>query len=288
MTSLPLFLALPRLHRELETVWPELAAAWLDDVPTLWPGLPLAPSSRVWAPVCPWTPAQAAACVADFEQAGREGAAGAPVQAFSLSGLHAGKDGLTPAEIRSLAEWSGEPDTGIPDTGAQSGDGMERRVAAQRSLLLAWLQERQILDMRKLERKVQASQAMLAGLLGDASDSDAPAEAWDGGMRPAAAVPEPEALLVEVTLPAWRAVLDAAAVFLPSADGASHQVVRIAVTDKDMAGALAALASPAPSADLPEYLREVSLPLWRALGLSRPMLPRHDDISFVFPSAWVE
>jgi diguanylate cyclase (GGDEF)-like protein len=124
-------LALPRLHAEL--------AALPEGVATLWPGLPRRPESA-WAPAMPLSPSIASACLADYERACRDGASGAPVHA--LGAEHAPAD-LSDAERRALREMSGLP--------AEAPE-QPLRQTAQQVLLLAWLQEKQALDMAELEK----------------------------------------------------------------------------------------------------------------------------------------
>ena len=171
------FLALPRLHAELSAL-PEGAV-------TLWPGLPRRPE-HAWAPAMPLSPAIASACLADYERACRDGASGAPVHA--LGAEHAPAD-LSEAERRALREMSGLP--------AEEPE-QPLRQTAQQVLLLAWLQEKQALDMAELEKKISASRRELAGLL-------------SGRTR----VGEASFLPRDNDLPDWKKTLAAALAFLP-------------------------------------------------------------------------
>ena len=93
------------------------------------------------------------------------------------------------------------------------------RESAQRTLILAWLQERQALEMAELERSVAQGKQTLAGLLGDGSP--APAEQ---GESPTPSTPKG----------VWRAILDAALTLLePSRNG-----LRLLILDEDMSDAL--------------------------------------------------
>ena len=170
-------LALPRLHAELASL-PEGAV-------TLWPGLPRR-SEHAWAPAMPLSPAIASACLADYERACRDGASGAPVHA--LGAEHAPAD-LSDAERRALREMSGLP--------AEAPEQPLKQVA-QQVLLLAWLQEKQALDMAELEKKISASRRELAGLL-------------SGRTR----VGEASFLPADNDLPDWKKTLSAALAFLP-------------------------------------------------------------------------
>ena len=170
-------LALPRLHPELASL-PEGGA-------TLWPGLPRRPESA-WAPAMPLSPVIASACLADYERACRDGASGAPVHA--LGAEHAPAD-LSDAERRALREMSGLP--------AEAPE-QPIRQTAQQVLLLAWLQEKQALDMAELEKKISDSRRSLASLI-------------SGRTR----VGEASFLPDDNELPDWKKTLAAALAFLP-------------------------------------------------------------------------
>lgn len=170
-------LALPRLHAEL--------AALPEGGVTFWPGLPRRPESA-WAPAMPLSPAIASACLADYERACRDGASGAPVHA--LGAEHAPAD-LSDAERRALREMSGLP--------AEAPE-QPLRQTAQQVLLLAWLQEKQALDMAELEKKISDSRRSLASLI-------------SGRTR----VGEASFLPDDSELPDWKKTLAAALAFLP-------------------------------------------------------------------------
>lgn len=171
-----LLLALPYLHAEL---MPDLA-----DCRTLWPGLPRRPENA-WEPALPFSGAMAAACLADYERACRDGASGAPV--LTLGAESAPAD-LSPAERRALNEMAGLP--------AEKEEAPLRHTA-QQILLLLWLQEKQALDMAALENSIGAARMNLAGII-------------SGRTRTA----EPAAMPSERDLPDWRKALFAALAFV--------------------------------------------------------------------------
>lgn len=270
------YLALPRLH-------PELAAASPRPLPEgtlfLWPGLPRPPQSGVFAPDYPWTPDQAAACLADFERAGREGVRGAPVAAFSALGALGAGDDLSPEERRALSELMGELSS-ASDRAVDANDETGRQ-AAQRTLLLAWLQEKQVLELRELEQRVHRGQSALAGLLGEG------------------VVPEADFVGVAsggASLPPWRSVLAAASVFLPRSVAGSDDTAVLAL-DRDMVATLAALASDQAAGTnenawmgaerLPEGFSGARIPLGRALGRGWTVPESTRAVFFVYPSAWL-
>ena len=208
----PFLLALPRLHAEL--------CSLPAGVCTFWPGLPHRPEN-VWAPAMPLSPAIAAACLADYERACRDGASGAPVHA--LGAEHAPAD-LSEAERRALREMTGMP--------AEAPE-MPLRQTAQQVLLLAWLQEKQALEMAELEKKISSSRRELAGLL-------------SGKTR----IGEVSFLPDDNELPDWRKTLAAMLAFLPELP----EHTAFWVSSPAMAKALSELEAeePAPDSFTPE------------------------------------
>lgn len=196
------YLALPRLHAEL--------LPHIEGCRTLWPGLPGRPESA-WAPVLPWSPSMAAACLADYERVCRDGASGSPV--LTLGAESAPAD-LSEAERRALREM-----TGLPAEEPQQ----PLRQNAQQVLLLIWLQEKQALEMAALEQKIGNSRRALSGLI-------------SGVDRSAAALRLPG----ENELPDWKRTLSAALVFLPDL----LEDVAVVITSPSMAAAVAEIGTP--------------------------------------------
>ncbi|MBQ3891964.1 MAG: hypothetical protein II737_01030 [Mailhella sp.] len=170
-------LAVPRMHPPL----PPMPQGCLS----FWPGLPDMPQGT-WQPGLPWTGQAASACLADLERAVRDGASGAPVQAFT-AGRSSG--GLSPSEREALEELTGTHAGTPPD---------DLRLNAQQTLLLAWLRERQSLEIARLEAAIDGKRSALNALI--------------SGRR--SAVPR-ETGREETALPAWRASLAAMLAFLP-------------------------------------------------------------------------
>lgn len=214
----PLLLALPGLHAEF---LPPLA-----DCRTLWPGLPSPPASA-WQPEMPWSQAMAAACLADYERACRDGASGTPV--LTLGAESAPAD-LSDAERRALRELAGlpveEPEPPL-------------RQNAQQVLLLVWLQEKQALEMTALEHKISDSRRTLTGLI-------------SGVTRAGSAPTLPD----ENDLPDWKRTLAAALAFLP--DMPENTV--IVVSASSMAAAVNELDAP-EDAHAPAGYRAVRVPV---------------------------
>ena len=315
------YLVLPRLHPELLPPLPLPEGALL-----LWPGLPRPPQSGVFLPAWPWSPAQAAACVDDFERAGRDGAAGAPVVSLWAAGPGLA-DELSAGErqaLRQFMEQAPRP-ASSKDSPNQSADKFpdnpaanpaeeearrKMRQTAQQTLLLAWVQERQALELRDLKRRARRERAALAGLLGEGNPALLSPEPPESAHQ----APDP------LPLPPWRAVLAAAALFLPPAAPATapaasraassasepsafsepsassvgeYRDMAVLALDRDMAECLAALAEPGHSAPFspPPGFRGARLPLNRVLGRAwsagRNTAPEAaHDILFLWPAAW--
>ena len=203
----PLYLALPGLHAEF---LPPLTGCR-----TVWPGLPGRPDSA-WAPALPWSPAMAAACLADYERACRDGASGSPVLTI---GAEPAPSDLSDAERRALREM-----TGLPTEEPQQ----PLRQNAQQVLLLVWLQEKQALEMAALEQKISNSRRALSGLISGVSRSGSP-----------------RVMPNERDLPDWKRTLAAVLAFLPD----MPEGTTLVVTSSAMVNAVSELHAPdAPNA----------------------------------------
>ena len=247
-----LLLALPRLHAVLaEEEGRRLVSSLPENMLTLWPGLPEQPEKSL-LPDLPWTPAQAAACLADFERSAREGAHGLAVTHLTVRDMQSAAAGLSPEEQDALArlqvmETGEEPEEDDSPTARQL-----RRESAQRTLLLNWLQEKQYLELNELSRLVASKQAGLAGILGEGR------------------LPKMKELAAEEPpVPAWRALLDAAAVLLEKeiAEG-----LRIVALDADMAEALAQIPASrrveTEGDEVPEGFKLISAPVNAVPGMA--------------------
>ena len=103
MSVTPLLIALPHLHPELVREDARtLGLSLPEETLVLWPGLPGMPE-HAHAPALPWSPAQAAACLADFERTIRDGAHGLAVTPLAAGGLSSSGGDLSPAEQDALA-----------------------------------------------------------------------------------------------------------------------------------------------------------------------------------------
>ena len=210
----PLLLFLPYLHAELSPH--EMNGL------TLWPGLPGRPDSA-WEPAMPWPAPMAAACLADYERACRDGASGSPVLTL---GAEAAPADLSSAERRALREMAGLP---------AEEEAAPLRHTAQQVLLLLWLLEKQALDMAVLEQKIGTSRQALASLI--------------SGRSKELASP---ALPSENDLPDWRKALFAALAFVADMPASTT----IVITSTAMADALEGMGETLPGRKVAR--REVS------------------------------
>ncbi len=207
-----LFLAVPRMHAELIDL--------PQDCLTLLPGLP-PHTEHSWQPAgLPWTGAEASACLAEFERAVRDGAKGTPVQSL-YAGLH--PEGLSEAEASALQEMAG---------GHSLPQGTDAAKKAQQVLLLAWLREKQSLELAALETSIAQKRHSLDILL--------------SGRKTYA---ERKPAVPEDSLPPWRETFAAFLAFLPSMPGDTA----FYVCSLEMAGTILE-ASPSVQADGPLIL----------------------------------
>ncbi len=170
-------LAVPRMHPPL----PPMPQGCLS----FWPGLPGMPPDA-WQPDLPWKGQAASACLAEFERAVRDGTSGTPVHTLRIG---QSDGGISPAEVKALEELVGAPAGAAPAA---------LRRNAQQTLILAWLRERQSLEIARLEADINGKRSMLNALI--------------SGKR---SVVPPAAGKSETALPAWRGSLAAMLAFLP-------------------------------------------------------------------------
>lgn len=247
-------LRLPLLHPDtLPLPEPPRGAAHL------WPGLPDMPQG-FWRPdAYPFTPAQAAACLEDMRAMSEAALSGMPVEALAARGCdpQAARDAEEIQEVARFAR-SGTADA------SRAGAGEIRRTAAQKVLLWAWLLEERRRELRELALGYGAGKARLAEALGLERGEEAP--------------PGFSALDLPLddqrdVLPPWRPVLHNAALFLPPG---MALLCNSPAMRADMEECLSLTPLPpreAAALGLPEggpRLLQVTAPLWRVLGRTRP------------------
>ena len=307
---------LPSLIVYVPLMHPELLPSGLPEgLSVLWPGLPTSSRSfprggrvAAWRPPMPYSPAEAAACLADLEALGRDMLDGAPVHAAGAARPTAG-GGFASGEALALNRFAGQgrqspvsAPSALPvaadagDSGSCETESERRR--AQRLLLLAWLQEERVRDMDGLWNRYHAGSAALAGALCADREGGIPAESESfssdfapgaesaGGDAPAGA---------RAFLPPWRFVLEQMAYFLPEGAALFTADPRL-LREAAFASSPTAEEGGAAWPDLDEWnerggwdesvrrrLRIGRAPLWRLLGLPGPQAgkPRLDAARLV-------
>lgn len=218
------FLYLPRMHREFLPA--ALSALPPEALLTLWPGLPRA-AEGTYVPTYPWSEAQAAAALADFERASQWGSVGSPIQSQTVRALNTGMKspaekentpkpgenvGSLVAALRQPAQPSApQPIKQSPAQAQKPEIDLALRAAAQSNLVLAWSQERRLLEMLALRRKVEKSQESLQELFSPDQEGAEGLAIPNTPDIPVLSFITPDELAL---LPPWPLVLSAAAHFV--------------------------------------------------------------------------
>lgn len=194
----------------------------------------------------PYTPTEAAACLAELTQLDEAGLAALSDTAAS-SRSTAQKVSQERDDLKCFAK-TGE----CREAGKDTVSTEDMRRWAQRFLLLGWLQEERVLEMEQLSARYRAGAEKLAAYLGtrdtEREPADEDAEMLSGllGMM-RDLVPEDPATL----LPSWCFILDLLAVLLPEGTIACTADQRMAKAFAE-AGICQESLSPALLARLPE------------------------------------
>ena len=133
-------------------------------------------------------------------------------------------------------------------------DEQQARIQAQQVLLMAWLQEERLMELEALSRRADATAARLTSLLDDGTDTAHNA------------LFALHTVLDLRLLPSWQTVLEHLAVFLPSG-------TVLASCDPQMTEFLSETGALSPVPERP-HCQQGTLPLWRAIGLSRAQRER--------------
>ena len=224
MQTVPCLL-IPRFHRELISTGLQ-DHGWLDCRP--WNGQ--APTDQTGLLRLPLTAKQAEQCLREWQNLDADALQQELFRAASDRVLH--NAGMSAAEVGAPNEFLGH---------ASSDDG-ERRILAQRLLLMVWAQEERILALRALNERYIRDAQRLNTLL---ADPDEPLPSLSEANK------DPEEARL---LPPWRFVLRELKYFLPPD-------AILGVTDEAMAMALEATGqlrelTADERAALPEVLRE--------------------------------
>lgn len=265
----------PTMHREF------LPEGFSGYARPLWPGLPNRYLGQqdpdAWHKVSlPYTPAEAAACLAELEQ-------------FDETGIASLSDTATCSRDSAHRLSQERHDLKLfAETGERRGEGKDMASAedvrrwAQRFLLLGWLQEERVMEMEHLAARYRAGAEKLAVHLGKqgtaAESSDEDAEMLSGllGMMRDFVPEDPAALL-----PSWRFILDLSAILLPEGTVACTADQRMAKAFAE-AGMCREPLSPAVMARLPEGWHVPAgyavtcgeEPMWKLIGKKAPQPDR--------------
>ncbi len=197
----------PTMHREF------LPEGLPEGIRSVWPGLPdlrtapRDPSLWLTPPSLPFTPSQAASCMAGLENLDENGIASfsaltPEMQANARRELREREDLARFARSGSLPQQNPSP------TAGEKGEELLRW--AQHYLLLGWLQEKRVLDMNSLvERYRSGAQRLAAHIGGDSGEESSIHAELLAAMNDL--VPEtPDAFL-----PSWRFMLELFSILLP-------------------------------------------------------------------------
>lgn len=230
----PLLLYVPLLHKELvdESGISHCAKA---PICTLWPGLPPASSSlsdtpdNQYRPAYPYSPVQALSCLNDWKALAAEQGPDALTLPRNVPGWQ--DKPLDSVEELALEAFSRTGSTASADTAPPISPVLPKTVQphteAQQRLLMVWLQEEHVIDIKKLIKQYHLNAAALAATLTDAplepaalSASPAPlsgemtgdvSEKLTEALLPQGLLPDDASAL----LPPWNFVLENMAPFLP-------------------------------------------------------------------------
>lgn len=187
----------PALHREL------LPEEFPETIRPIWPGLPesfAAGRCELWESVrLPYTPAEAAACLAAFQHIGEADLAPlAAPENFSEDRQWRNEQHTLNAFAKAGMAPAPEPD--------EAGVSVSRRRWAQHFLLLGWLQEERALDMGHLIDRYAEGAGKLATCLNDDGDGETGALYLLSSLLPENSMD---------WLPSWRFMLELFSLLLP-------------------------------------------------------------------------
>ncbi len=265
----------PTMHREF---FPE---GFSECVRPFWPGL----SSRhcgqqnpdAWHEISlPYTPAEAAACLAELAQLDEAG-----IASLSDTGTYPGASAHRLSrerhDLKLFAE-TGE----CREAGKEGPSTEDMQRWAQRFLLLGWLQEERVMEMEALSERYRAGAEKLAVHLGEQNPAAEPSDE-DAGMLSGLLGMMQDLVPEDLTtlLPSWRFILDLLAIVLPDGTIACTADQRMAKAFAE-AGICQEPLSPSHLARLPEDWHAPAgyavtcgeEPVWKLIGKKAPQSDR--------------
>ncbi|MDR3043175.1 MAG: hypothetical protein LBU75_02800 [Desulfovibrio sp.] len=304
-------LYIPLLHRELAPAClPEGVAflsAGLPAAPSVAGGAPQAPATSPAAapwrsPLLPLSEAEARACLAELLDFGMNVGSGPHGDlAAMVAALESAHDeapfSLGRSELAALENFAsggpGEKDEKDEKDekggGAASEDPAQadrnRRIAAQKTLILAWHLEERVRELDALKEKFSRSRESLADILGVETDEE---------LREMPALDPYSAMLpgsgADIIGPSWRVIVENMGPFLPDGAVLFTCDAEISATLRDGGAAFspitaeqAARLCPAWGAKVAKLVVHARLPLWQVAGrpgpdAARPWLDRVFDV----------
>lgn len=270
----PTVFCLPLLHASLELAPVVLPPAAVR----LWPGLPDMPVGY-WAPTgYPLGLAAVQDCARQLEALSEAALSGVPMQTLAQmdSAPTAQQKRQELADIDTFARGGLAPVSSEPDSPAVL-------LAAQKTLLWAWLLEEKVLEVKNIMNTYMHNAPQLVESLGVEVDDDNKALALLAEL-------DRNLDTTSMMLPPWPMVLENASLFLPdtaciAVSGPMADDLRDRLTFGPATAATRALW--ALDADNPLPLDEARAPLWQALGKSRDCCNEHPwrarEFTFVLP-----
>ncbi|WP_223290393.1 hypothetical protein [Nitratidesulfovibrio sp. SRB-5] len=301
-------LYIPLLHRELAPAClPEGVAflsAGLPGAPSVGGGAPqdaaAASAAAPWrSPLLPLSEAEARACLAELLDFGMNVGSGPHGDlAAMVAALESAQDeapfSLGRSELAALENFSsgGTGGTGGTDgtgDGAASEDAAQadrnRRMAAQKTLILAWHLEERVRELDALKEKFSRSRESLADILGVETDEE---------LREMPALDPYSAMLpgsgADIIGPSWRVIVENMGPFLPDGAVLFTCDAEISATLRDGGAAFAPVTAEQAASLCPAWGDKVAklvvharLPLWQVAGrpgpdAARPWLDRVFDV----------
>lgn len=300
-------LYIPLLHRELAP------ACLPDGVEFLSAGLPAAPSvtggparstpdtvaAPAWrSPLLPLSESEARACLAELLDFGLNVGSGPHGDlAAMVAALESAQDeapfSLGRSELAALEKFASGGADGADASGTSSGSApgdpaqalRDQRIAAQKTLILAWHLEERVRELDALKEKFSRSRESLADILGVETDEE---------LRELPALDPYSAMLpgsgADIIGPSWRVIVENMGFFLPAGAVLFTCDAEISATLRDGGAAFAPVTAeqaarlcPAWGDKVAKLVVHVRLPLWQVAGrpgpdAARPWLDRVFDV----------
>lgn len=297
-------LYIPLLHRELAPAClpegVEFLSAGLPAAPSVAGGAPQAPANPTAAPwrspQLPLSEAEARACLAELLDFGMNVGSGPHGDlAAMVAALESAHDeapfSLGRSELAALENFaSGGPHEkdgtgGGPASGDPAQEDRNRRIAAQKTLILAWHLEERVRELDALKEKFSRSRESLADILGVETDEE---------LREMPALDPYSAMLpgsgADIIGPSWRIIVENMGPFLPDGAVLFTCDAEISATLRDGGAAFAPVTAEQAASLCPAWGDKVArlvvharLPLWQVAGrpgpdAARPWLDRVFDV----------